>query len=299
MLITAVAAIADEQWGLVTTAQARAAGVTPQSMARLASEGVLERVAHGVYRVVGAGSPLDGLRAAWLALEPEEPAADRLREPDAVLSHRSAARYHQLGDLDADRFEFTVATRRQSKRPDVRFHRETLAPGDWQVTTGLPVTTIVKTISDLAKTRTDGGHLAGVVRDAIAVASVTAEELSSALAPYAHHYGQQAGHGRALLGRLLDEAGIPKATQQAAQFAVPRLSPADTAILHALALLDPRIPRDLRNRAAHTGLSTEDLQQVQALLGVTGEPGDVQEALRAAYEARSQLLADSKHQAAT
>jgi predicted transcriptional regulator of viral defense system len=299
VLITAVASIADEQWGLVTTAQARAAGVSPQSMARLANEGVLERVAHGVYRVVGAGSPLDDLRAAWLALAPQQRATDRLREPDAVLSHRSAARYHQLGDLDADRFEFTVATRRQSKRPDVRFHRETLAPGEWQITTGLPVTTIVKTISDLAKTRTDGGHLAGVVRDAIAVASVTAEEISSALDPYAHHYGEQLGHGRALLGRLLDEAGIPKATQQAAQLTAPKPSQADAALLHALALLDPRIPRELRNRAAHAGLSTGELRQVQTLLGVTGEPGDVQEALRAAYEARTQLLDESKYQAAT
>ncbi|TCN40229.1 putative transcriptional regulator of viral defense system [Kribbella orskensis] len=299
MQIAEVAAIADEQWGLVTTAQARAASVSAQSMARLAAEGVLERVTHGVYRVVGAGSPLDDLRAAWLALAPEQPAAARLRAPDAVLSHRSAARYHQLGDLDADRFEFTVATRKQSKRPDVRFHRESLSPADWQITTGLPVTTIVKTISDLAKTHTDGGHLAGVVRDAMALNSVTAEELSSALAPYAHHYGQQLGHGRALLNRLLDEAGIPKATQQAAELAAPGPSPADAALLHALALLDPRVPRDLRNRAAHVGLSTDELRQLQALLGITDEPEDVQEALRAAYEARAKLLEEPTDQAAT
>jgi predicted transcriptional regulator of viral defense system len=268
-------------------------------MARLANEGVLERVTHGVYRVVGAGSPLDDLRAAWLALAPELRAADRLREPDAVLSHRSAARYHQLGDLDADRFEFTVATRKQSKRPDVRFHRENLAPSDWQITSGLPVTTIVKTIGDLAKTRTDGGHLAGVVRDAIALASVTAEEISSALDPYAHYYGQQLGHGRALLARLLDDAGIPLATQQAAQLTEPKPSQADAALLHAIALLDPRIPGDLRNRAAHTGLSTEELRQVQTLLGITGEPSDLQEALRAAHEARTKLLNESRDRAAT
>ncbi|WP_083933902.1 type IV toxin-antitoxin system AbiEi family antitoxin domain-containing protein [Kribbella catacumbae] len=296
MLVATVAAIADEQWGLVTTAQARTAGVSAQSMARLAEDGVLERVTHGVYRVVGASSSLDELRAAWLALAPEQLVADRLRNPDAVLSHRSAARYHQLGDLDADRFEFTVAVRKQSKRPDVRFHREALAPNDWQITSGLPVTTIAKTISDLAKTHTDGGHLGGVVRDAIAVAAVTAEQISSALAPYAHHYGQQLGHGHALLASLLDEAGIPKATQQAAQLVAPRPSQADAALLHALALMDPRIPRDLRNRAAHMGLSTAELRQVQTALGITDETGVLQEALRAAYEARAQLLHESKDQ---
>jgi predicted transcriptional regulator of viral defense system len=293
-----VAAIADEQWGLITTAQAHGAGVSAQSMARLANEGVLERLSHGVYRVVGAGSPLDDLRAAWLALAPRRPASDRLQEPDAVLSHRSAARYHQLGDLDADRFEFTVAARKQSRRSDVIFHRERLHPNEWQIVSGLPVTTVVKTISDLAKTQTDGGHLAGVVRDAMALGGVTAEEISSALSPFAHHYGQRLGHGRALLGYLLEEAGIPKATQQAAELVAPGPSQADSALLHALALLDPRVPRDLRNRAAHIGLSMDDLRQLQTLLGVTSEPEAVQAALRAAYEARSRLLDESNDQAA-
>jgi predicted transcriptional regulator of viral defense system len=297
VLITEVLEIADDQWGMVTTRQARAAGVSSQAMARLANEGVLERLAHGVYRVVGAGSPLDDLRAAWLALAPERRAADRLREPDAVLSHRSAAKYHQLGDLDADRFEFTVGARKQSKRQDVKFHREQLDLDDWQIVSGLPVTTISKTIGDLARTRTDGGHLAGVVRDAITVASVTADEISAALRPYAHHYGERLGDGRALVGHLLDEVGIPKATQQAAQLTAPRPSPADAAVLQALALLDPRIPRDLRNRAAHYGLSAEQLHQVQNLLGLTGQPQDLPEALRAAYEARAQLVADTRHEA--
>ena len=294
MLIAAVAAIADEQWGLVTAAQARAAGVSPQSMARLANDGVLDRVTHGVYRVVGAGSPLDDLRAVWLALAPQQAAADRLRKPDAVLSHRSAAKYHQLGDLDADRFEFTIAERKQTKRPDVTFHREQLRPEDWEIISGLPVTTIVKTISDLARTRTDGGHLAGVVRDAMALGSVTADEISSALAPFAHHYEQRVGQGRALLHYLIEEAGIPRATQELAELGTPVPSQADTALLHALALLDPRVPRDLRNRAAHTGLSTDDLRHLQTLLGFTGEPSEAQAALRAAYEARAQLLDESK-----
>jgi predicted transcriptional regulator of viral defense system len=298
VLIAVVAAIAEEQWGLVTAAQARAAGVSAQSMARLATDGVLDRVSHGVYRVVGAGSPLDDLRAAWLALSPQQAAADRLREPDAVLSHRSAAKYHQLGDLDADRFEFTVAERKQTKRGHVTFHREQLHPDDWQIVSGLPVTTIVKTIGDLAKVRTDGGHLAGVVRDAMALGSVTADEISAALAPFAHHYGQRLGQGRALLRYLIEEAGVPRATQEIAELGAPAPSQADTALLHALALLDPRVPRDLRNRAAHTGLSTEDLLQLQTLLGFSGEPKQAQVALQAAYEARDQLVNESKDPAA-
>jgi hypothetical protein len=37
----------------------------------------------------------------------------------------------------------------------------------------------------------------------------------------------------------------------------------------------------------------------RGIRNVTGEPGDLQEALRAAYEARTQLLDESKYQATT
>lgn len=298
MLVAKIFDIADEQWGLVTTSQAGQVGVSAQAMARFVQDGMLERLAHGVYRVVGAASPVDDLRAAWLAQAPTLSAVARLRKPDAVLSHRTAARYHELGDLDADVFEFTVATRRQSKRRDVRFHREVLNRSDWQIVSGLPVTTIPKTIADLAKTRTDGGHLAGVVRDAMAVAAVTADEISDALRPYAHHYGARLGDGHGLLAQFLELAGIPQATQEAARLTAPRVSRADASILLALALLDPRIPRELRNRAAHFGLSEAELREVQNRLGITVEPGALQAALEAAHTARERQLKTARRETA-
>lgn len=220
MLILQIADLAEQQWGLVTTAQARQSGVSRHAMARLAGDGLLERLSYGVYRVVGsAPSPLDELRAAWLALRPAEIPANRLGEPDAVVSYRSAAKYHQLGDLDADRFEFTIASRTQSRRPDVRFHREQLSSGDWQVVGGVPVTTIAKTIGDLARSRTDGGHLAGVVRDAITIATADVDEIVEALEPHARLYGAQPGDGRGVVARFLEEAGVPRAVQQAVALA--------------------------------------------------------------------------------
>ena len=61
---------AEGQWGLITLQQVRAAGVAWRSLTRLVEAGLLERVAHGVYRVRGGAEPdhLD-LRAAWLQLE--------------------------------------------------------------------------------------------------------------------------------------------------------------------------------------------------------------------------------------
>ncbi|WP_203589917.1 type IV toxin-antitoxin system AbiEi family antitoxin domain-containing protein [Streptomyces sp. SID13031] len=212
----AVAELAAEQWGLLTAAQAAEHGVSNQVLAHFYRAGALERLAHGIYRLAGApGDELDELRGAWLGLAPKLTANDRLRHPDAVVSFRSAARVHELGDLEADRHEFTVDRRRTSRRTDIRFHRGPLADRDWRPVNGLPTTTITKTIADLASVNTDGGHLAGVVRDAITAKGIDADLIAEVLRPYAHRYSVKLGDGTGLVARFLEEAGIPKATRQA------------------------------------------------------------------------------------
>lgn len=222
MSLVELGVIASEQWGLVTAAQATAAGTASRSMIRWANDGALTRVTRGVYKVAGSSyDPLDDLRAAWLMLAPQRTATERIEtEPlDAVVSHRSAARIHQLGDLDADVHEFTVYGRKQPRRPDVRIHSRSqpLRRQSWTLISGLPVTSALTTIIDLAAARTDGGHLAGIVRDAVTTAVVDIDELSTALQPYAHHYGARLGDGDALIRRFLDEAGLPATVMRAAE----------------------------------------------------------------------------------
>lgn len=215
--LVVVGDVASEQWGLVTAAQAKARGVSLQALARLTTHGRLERLSHGVYRVAGSPPhPLEGIRAAWLALAPSSMAGERARhDVGAVVSHRSAARVHQVGDLDSDRMEFTTRRRRQTRRHDVMFHVLPLERGDWELVDGLPVTTLIRTVMDLAKTSLDGGHLAGVVRDSVVDQHVDVVGLADALDPYAHRYGVGLGRGDELVTRLLQEAGIPDATRRA------------------------------------------------------------------------------------
>jgi predicted transcriptional regulator of viral defense system len=203
--------LAAEQWGLVTAAQATSLAVTSQALARFARQGVLERLVHGVYRVAGSPpSPLDDLRVAWLALDPARRSLDRLRDArPAVVSFRSAAVVHGLGDLAADTMEFTVSRRKQSRRPDVRIHRGELGREDWTIVDGLPVTTALRTIQDLAAARIDGGHLASVVRDALTLQLVDDGQVAKVLRPHAHQYGAKRGNGDALVSRFLAEAGVP------------------------------------------------------------------------------------------
>lgn len=210
-----LADLAADQGGLLTTAQARAVGVSPQQVARLARSGVLEPVVHGVHRLVGtAEDRLGGLRAVWLAVEPQTLAGVRVSrdDPGGVVSHRSAAVVHGLGDIDADVHELTVNARRRSRNSEVRFHIAVRDRGSWTVQSGLPVTTVAQTIADLASVRTDGGHLARVVSDGLSGRQVGLEEVAAVLRPFAHYYGAPLGGGAELVDLFLDEAGIPEAT---------------------------------------------------------------------------------------
>ncbi|MDA8385348.1 MAG: type IV toxin-antitoxin system AbiEi family antitoxin domain-containing protein [Actinomycetota bacterium] len=116
--IAAVAAIAQAQLGLITRRQAELAGVAPATLGRQVAEGVLfGRIAHGVYIVAGAPEREHlELRAAWLQLAPETPAWERTPE-QGVVSHRAAAAIYGLGDVPADRHQFTLHDRSRLAAP--------------------------------------------------------------------------------------------------------------------------------------------------------------------------------------
>lgn len=265
--------LAAEQWGLVTAAQARSLDVTPQALARYARQGILERLVHGVYRIAGSPpSPVDDLRAAWLALDPARRALDRRRDArPAVVSFRSAAAVHGLGDLAADATEFTVSGRKQTRRPDVRIHRGELDRGDWTIVDGLPVTTALRTIQDLASARIDGGHLASVVRDALTRQLVDDDQVAEALRAHAHQYGAMMGDGDALVSRFLGEAGVPDVLGRvAARVSPSAIDPAslDEQVAAAIArqLQSPAFRRlvEQHNEAARLSILADDSDAADA-----------------------------------
>ena len=209
-----IALIAADQWGMVSTAQATIAGVDSRTLAGMAARGDLERLTHGIYRLPGTPpNPHDNLRAAWIALNPRLTAAQRITAgPTEVVSHRSAAVIHDIGDLDADILEFTTSVRRQTRRDDVRIHRGVLNGRDWTLANGLPVTTPLRTIQDLAHDHADQGHLASVVRDALIQHGLPVDQVDTVLEPYARSYGITINRDDRLLDILLSEAGIPQTT---------------------------------------------------------------------------------------
>lgn len=197
--------VAEGQWGLCTRQQARQAGVGASSLARLTDDGLLERVAHGVYRVRGAAEPdhLE-LRAAWLQLEPGVPAWERVRAPGvALVSHASAASLYGVGDLRADVHEFTLPARRQTRRTDVRLHRS-LVPGEqWILLHGLPTTRAGRMIADLLDDHVEPASVAQITAEVIHRVLDYPETIAERIGPYAARFGFRRGDGVALLEHLL------------------------------------------------------------------------------------------------
>jgi len=191
--------LAEDQWGLVTTAQLRLAGVARWDLDRLVADGLLERVpgAHGVYRMVGASADplLLPLAAAWLQLRPELPGWERARRPDAWVSHRSAAELLELGDLLADVHEFTVVSRRQIRRRDIRVHvrKEPPDSGEWRMVRGLPALSAARTVEDLLADHEDGSAVATVAQDALRTGQLTAKDVAVIARRHAARYGMPSG----------------------------------------------------------------------------------------------------------
>ncbi|HYM44995.1 MAG TPA: type IV toxin-antitoxin system AbiEi family antitoxin domain-containing protein [Solirubrobacteraceae bacterium] len=197
--------VAEGQWGLCTRQQAQQAGVGASSLARLADNGLLERVAHGVYRIRGAAEPdhLE-LRAAWLQLEPGVPAWARVRAPGvALVSHASAASMYGVGDLRADVHEFTLPVRRQTRRTDVRLHRGHVPDGQWILMEGLPVTIAGQMIADLLDDHVEPASVAQITVEVVHRVFDYPGTIAERIAPYAARFGFRRGDGVALLDHLL------------------------------------------------------------------------------------------------
>lgn len=209
--------LGSSQWGLVTTTQASEAGVSKMHLSRLADRGTVQRVRHGVYALPSADTgPLQGLRAAWLATG-SRPAGS---QPLAVVSGESAAAVHGLGDLLPSKNEFTTAVRRQSTQPDTRYRKRDLPDGDVTWVDGLPVTTVARTVKDLATGGTDFDHLAIAVRDAVTTTDVASVALVQALEPAAERLGSP--DGNALLLAVLEASGY-RPDPRLAELAAPEI----------------------------------------------------------------------------
>jgi very-short-patch-repair endonuclease len=138
----ALAELATRQYGVVSLGQLKALGLGARAVQQRSARGRLHRVHRGVYAVGHRVLSADGHRiAAVLGCG-----------PGAVLSHRSAAAAWGIRPTDRERIEVSARGQTGRRGPaEVELHRPR-ALGDPDVTTlrGIPITTVARTLVDLA-----------------------------------------------------------------------------------------------------------------------------------------------------
>ena len=206
--LQALAEAAQDQWGMFTRRQAELSGVPSTTFERLAaSDSMIERVAHGVYRFIATPIPehLD-LRAAWLQLSPDTPAWQRAAE-QGLVSHRSAAAIYGLGELPADRHEFTLPVRKQTRRADVRLHRGSVTESNWVHLDGMLVTRPSRIAADLLADHEDLEAVARITAEAIRKIYDHPGTFAQSLAPLGARFGLRHNDGYGLLQWMLELVG--------------------------------------------------------------------------------------------
>jgi hypothetical protein len=131
--------VARRQHGVVDHANLIASGLSPAAIGRWSASGQLHRVHRGVYAVGHAVLTVEG---RWLA-------AVKACGPGAVLSHISAAALWAIRRTSSPIVHVTTPDRASPR--GIRVHRvRRLHPDDVALIDGVPVTSVARTLLDLA-----------------------------------------------------------------------------------------------------------------------------------------------------
>jgi very-short-patch-repair endonuclease len=134
-------ALSRRQYNNITRAQMLALGFSKEAIRHRLAVGRLHVVFRGVY---ADGRQHDTREAVWMA------AVLRCGRGTA-LSHDPAAAWWGFRELRGTRIEVTIPAHRQVKEATIRIHRSrTLEPQDVTTRAGIPVTTVVRTLIDIA-----------------------------------------------------------------------------------------------------------------------------------------------------
>lgn len=131
---------AESQAGYFAAHQAREYGFTWERLSSNVHTGRFIRVSQGIYRLTQfPGSDNEDLFVAWLRTG-----------PDSIISHDSALALYELSDVMPAEIHVIVPRTASRRRPGIRQHTHHLAADEVTMRNGLPVTTVPRTLADVA-----------------------------------------------------------------------------------------------------------------------------------------------------
>ncbi len=168
---------AESQAGYFTAAQARKHGFSWERLSDNVKCGRFLRIVRGVYRLAHfPGSAHEDLFVAWLRTGPH-----------SVISHESALTIYNLSDVLPGEIHVIIPRTASRRRPGLRLHTNQLRPEDVTNRQGLPVTTVARTIADVAIAGLASEHVAQAIQEALSRGLTTVDEL---VAQAAYHGGR-------------------------------------------------------------------------------------------------------------
>jgi len=162
--------VAEQQAGYFTAAQAKACGYSQRQLTYYVRSGRFGRVRRGGYRLSQfPSSPSEDLFVAWLQAG-----------PSAVISHDSALSLYDLSDALPTEVHLTIAPKASRRHTGLRLHTRRLSEDEVTRYEGLPVTTVPRTIVDVAASGLAEELVTQAVHEAIRRGLTTTESLQAA-----------------------------------------------------------------------------------------------------------------------
>jgi len=189
--------LAGRQHGVVARRQLIQLGLSSDAIKQRIRNGRLHPLLQGVYAL---GRPGVSRHGRWMA-------AVLRCGPDAVLSHHSAAALWEIASEQANRIDISLPARTARNVPGIVVHRRAnLCPDDLATHRGIPVTTPICTLVDLAD-RVSRIQLETAISEADKRDLTDPDALRSALPAYTRRRGVPA------LRRILDRRMFVLTTQ--------------------------------------------------------------------------------------
>ena len=159
--------VAAEQGGYFSAAQAKAEGYSYQAQAHHVAAGNWLRVDRGVFRLAEWVPQLHDDLIRWTFWS----------KGRGVISHETALAVHGIGEFESARVHLTVPAGFPTRDPAITLHFTELPTTDIVGHSGYRVTTVLRSLVDVAATSADEDQLARAIHESVAGGHLTLRQL--------------------------------------------------------------------------------------------------------------------------